>query len=103
MAAYSRYLEAMLELGDATKQTAMGVYADQTAMDVYIGLASSLDRFSPRPCPDAEHKLMNSDEPVVNLTPLMLYFDERRGQLCTNTYSKLYFGLELSFPRVISL
>jgi hypothetical protein len=72
-------------------------------MGIHIGLAASLDRFSPTPCPDARYKLMNCDEPVVNVTPLMLYFDGRRGQLCTNVMSNLYFGVELSFPRFISL
>ena len=94
MAAYSRYLEAMVESVEAAQKAAMGTY---------MGLAASLDRFSPTPCPDARYKLMNCDEPIVNLTPLMLYFDGRRGQLCTNVMSKLYFGVELSFPRFISL
>jgi hypothetical protein len=92
-AAYTRYLEAMLESTEA---------AQKAAMATYIGLAASLDRFSPTPCPDTRYKLMNCDEPVVNLGPLTLYFDARRGQLCTNVMSNLYFAVELSFPRVIS-
>src|SRR5437660_9594707 len=91
---YTRYLEAMLESAEAAQKAAMGTY---------MGLAASLDRFSPPPCPDSRYKLMNCDEPVVNLTPLTLYFDARRGHLCTNVMSNLYFGVEMSFPRVISL
>jgi hypothetical protein len=94
ISAHSRYLDAMLESTEAAKKAAMATY---------IGLAASLDRFSPMPCPDSRYKLMNCDEPVVNLAPLNLYFDPRRGQLCTNVMSNLYFGIELSFPRVISL
>jgi len=94
LAAYSRYLEATLESAEA---------AQKAAMATYMGLAASLDRFSPTPCPDSRYKLMNCDEPVVNLSPLTLHFDARRGQLCTNVMSNLYFGVELSFPRVISL
>jgi hypothetical protein len=94
IAAYSRYLEAMLESAEAVQKAAMATY---------MGLAGSLDRFSPLPCPDSRYKLMDCDEPVVNLAPLTLYFDARRGQLWTNVTSNLYFGVELSFPRVISL
>ncbi len=94
IAAYSRYLEAMLESAEA---------AQKAAMATYMGLAASLDRFSPKPCPDSRFKLMNSDEPVVNLGPLMLHYDAHRGQLCTNVMSSLYFGVELSFPRVFSI
>jgi hypothetical protein len=94
IAAFSRYLEATLESAEA---------AQKAGMATCIGMAASLDRFSPRPCPDSRYKLMNCDEPVVNLTPLTLYFDARRGQLCTNVMSNLYFGAEMSFPRVFSL
>jgi hypothetical protein len=44
---------------------------------------------------------MDSQEPVVNLRPEILHYD--RKQLCMNVISNLYFGAELSFPRVISL
>lgn len=94
LAAYSCYLDAMLESPEAARMAAMAIY---------MGLAASLDRFSPTPCPDTRYKLMNSDEPVVNLRPLTLHFDARSGQLCTNVMSDLYFGVELSFPRLISL
>ena len=94
IAAQSQYLDAMLASTEKAKKAAMATY---------MGLAASLDRFSPMPCPDSRYKLMKSDEPVVNLTPLTLYFDPLRGQLCTNVMSDLYFGIELSFPRVISL
>ena len=94
VAAYSRYLEATLESAEAAQKASGGTY---------MGLAASLDKFSPTPCPDARYKLMSCDEPVVNLSPLTLYFDARRGQLCTNVMSNIYFGLDLSFPRVFSL
>jgi hypothetical protein len=94
IAAYTRYLDAMLESTES---------AQKAAMATYMGLAASLDRFSPMSCPDARYKLMHTDEPVVTLRPLNLHFDSRRGQLCTNVMSNLYFGVELSFPRVISL
>lgn len=94
MTVYSRYLEAMVKSAEAAENAAMGTR---------IGLAASLDRFSSTPCPDSRYKLMNCDEPVVTLSPLTLYFDARRGQLYTNVMSNLYFGVELSFPRVISL
>lgn len=94
IAAYSRYLEAMVESVEAVQKAAMGTH---------MGLAVSIDRFSPTPCPDVRYKVMNCDEPVVNLAPLTLYFDARRGQLCTNVVSNLYFGIELSFPKVFSL
>jgi hypothetical protein len=94
IAAYTRYLDAMLDSAEAAKVAAMATY---------IGLAASLAQFSHEPCPDSRYKLMNSDEPVVTLSPLTLYFDARRGHLCTNVMSNIYFGVELSFPRVISL
>lgn len=91
---YTRYLEATLESGEA---------AQKAAMATHMGLAASLNRFSPKPCPDSRYRVMNSDEPVVNLSPLTLHFDAQRGQLCTNVMSNIYFGVEMSFPRVISL
>jgi hypothetical protein len=94
IADYSRYLEAMLESSQA---------AQKAAMAIYIGLAASLRRFSAVSCPDTRYKLMNSEEPVVTIGPLTLYFDGRRGQLCTNVFTNLHFGVELAFPRVISL
>jgi hypothetical protein len=92
--AYASYLDATLKSPDA---------ASRASGATYIGLAASLDKFSPTPCPDANYKLMNPEEPVVTLTPETLYYDPIRGQLCTNTFSKLFFGMETSFPRVISL
>jgi hypothetical protein len=68
-----------------------------------MGLEASLDDFSSRPCPDARYKLMICEQPVVGLSPITLFYDATRGQLCSRVASKLYFGLELVFPRVISL
>src|SRR5205807_2250726 len=70
---------------------------------IRIGLAVSLKMFSPRKCPDPRYKLMRSDEPVVNVSPQIIDFDASRGTLRTNVGMGLYFGTELSFPRVISL
>jgi hypothetical protein len=92
--AYARYLEAMVESPEA---------ASQAWSAIYVGLAASLDRFLPTPSPDQRYKLMNSEEPVVNLSPETLLYDEHRGQLCTNVMTNLYFGVQLSYPRVISL
>jgi hypothetical protein len=92
--AYARYLNAMLESPEA---------ASRASTAIYVGLAASLDKFSSQLCPDTKYKLMDTQEPVVNLGPETLHYDARRGQLCTNVMSKLYFGAELSFPRVISL
>ncbi len=92
--AYARYLDAMLESSDA---------AERASMEIRIGLAASVDKFSPRLCPDKNYKVMNTEEPVVNFGPTTLYYDTWRGQLCTNVMSKLYFGAELTFSRVISL
>ncbi len=90
--AYTRYLEAMVDSPEAAKRS---------SMEIYMGLAASVDRFSPKLSPDSRYKLMNPEEPVVNLSPLMLDYDGK--QLRTNVMSDFYFGLELSFPRVISL
>src|SRR4051812_7294822 len=46
IAAYSHYLEAMLESADEAQKAAMGTY---------MGLAASLEQFSPRPCPDSRY------------------------------------------------
>jgi hypothetical protein len=92
--AYARYVNAMLESPEA---------ASRASSSVCMGLATSLDRFVSKPCPDARFKLLEPEEPVVNLTPETLHYDETRGQLCTNVMTNLYFGMELSYPRVISL
>jgi hypothetical protein len=89
---YSRYLEAILTSPESARRA---------AMETCMGLAGSLDRFSPEPCADSVYKVMQSDEPVVNLSPQML--DYHGGHLRTNVLSELYFGLELSFPRRVSL
>ncbi len=94
IAAYSQYLDAMLVSAEVARRASMGIY---------MGLAASLEQFSPKLCTDVRYKLMNPDEPVVNLSPLTLHYDARKGHLGTNTMSNLYFGVELSFPRVISL
>jgi hypothetical protein len=91
---YTCYLDAMLESSEA---------AAQASGAIYIGLAASLDHFSPDPCRDAHCKRMNCEVPVVSLSPETLHYDARRGQLCLNVMSKLFFGVELSYPRVISL
>jgi hypothetical protein len=91
---YERYVKAMLE---------SPAEASRASTAIYMGLAASLERFSPKPCAGGNYKLMNPDEPVVNLGPVFLHYDGRRGQLCTNVMSELYFGVQLSFPRVISL
>jgi hypothetical protein len=92
--AYSKYLEAMLESPEA---------AHRASMKICVGLAASCDQFSPKLCPDNRYKLMNPQEPVVSLSPGRLYHDETRGQLCTNVMSEVFFCMELSFPKVISL
>jgi hypothetical protein len=93
--AYERYVEATLESPTAARLA---------SRDVYISLAASLKTFSPVVCSDARYKLMNAEEPVVNLSPEMLHYDESRGRLSTNVFSDdLYFGLQLSFPRVVSI
>ena len=96
VAGYSRYLGAMLESPEAAHEAASGIY---------IGLAASLARFWTTPCAGGRYKLMKCDEPVVSLTPFMLHFNERRGQLFTNVFSHRYsyFGVEMSFRRVVSL
>ncbi|SRR5712692_1078063 len=90
--AYERYLQAILETAEA---------AENPFSEIRIGLAASLDKFSWEPCPDKRYKLAETEEPVVNLSPLMLHYDGK--QLSTNVFSNLYFGLEMTFPRVISL
>lgn len=92
--AYSAYLEAMHKPSEMHWSLSDAVYS---------GLTISLNHFVPKACPDNRFKLMNPQVPVVNLGPLSLYYDTRRGQLCTNVMSKLYFGMELSYPNVISL
>jgi hypothetical protein len=91
---YRDYLEAMMGSPDAARRASFAVQ---------VGLASSLDKFAPKLCPDERFKLMNPAEPVVNLRPETLHYNEEKGQLSTNVMSKLYFGLELSYPRVVSL
>lgn len=92
--AYGAYLKAILE-------TAEVHWSVSGAAD--MGLTTSLDHFEPEACPDKRFKLMNPQEPVINLRPSTLYYDTHRHQLCTNVMSKLYFGMELSYPRVCSL
>lgn len=92
--AYSRYLKAMLESEDVAHEATRGIY---------MGLAASLNQFTPTPYKDTRIKRMECDEPVVNVRPLALYFDAQRGKLCTNVLSNLYFGVELSYPRAFSL
>jgi hypothetical protein len=92
--AYARYLDAMLESPEA---------ASAASMSVYTGLAHSRQKLTTVPCRDPKYKRMETNEPVVNLGPEMLHYDAVRGQVCTGVLSNLYFGAELSFPRVISL
>jgi hypothetical protein len=91
---YSEYLDGTLKSAD---------FDQRSSLQIYMGLAASLDQFRPETCPDSRYKLMETDEPVVNLSPLMLYYDDQRGQLRTNVMSSVYFGIELTFPRLISL
>ncbi|SRR5216683_2309668 len=90
--AYERYLQAVLKTPEE---------AENASSDVCIGMAASLDKFSWEPCPDKRYKLAQTEEPFVNLGPLMLDYDGK--QLHTFVMSNLYFGLEMTFPRVFSL
>ena len=90
--AYNRFLAAILV---SPKEAA------RASSEVFIGLAETLEKISSKPCPDTRFKLLSSDEPVISLSPSVLHYDGTK--LRTDTMSSFYFGLEMNFPRVISL
>jgi hypothetical protein len=92
VAAYASYVEAVF--ADAT-------VPHHLAMGLYMSVASSLDVLTAETCPDARYKLLHPHEPLINLSPLELYYVE--GKLSTSMSGNVHFGLEMAFPKVISL
>jgi hypothetical protein len=94
IANYERYVDAMIETPDA---------ASQQSSLIYVSLGASLRKFGSRPCDDANFKVMNPEDPVVNAGPAMLAYNHVRKQLRSDILSNLCFGVELSYPRFVSL
>ena len=89
--AYTGYLEASM---------AAHTNVRQAASNIYIGMVTSLDTLTEEICPEPRFKLLTLSEPAINLNPVMLHYDGER--LSTHMLSDIYFGLEMSFPKVVS-
>jgi len=63
-------------------------------------LVTSLTIFEPKVCPDPAYKLMNPIESVINLGPVPISYSNKK--LSTAVTSNISFGIEMTFPKVVS-
>jgi hypothetical protein len=88
---YQQYVDAMVNTVEVPWQFCSSISR---------GLATSLTVFESKACPDPAYKLMNPVEPVINLGPVPIsYFNKK---LSSKVVSEICFGIEMTFPRVVS-
>jgi len=88
---YQQYVDAMVNTVEVPWQF---------CSSISHSLVTSLTIFKPKVCPDPAYKLMNPVEPVINLGPVPISYSNRK--LSTAVESKISFGIEMTFPKVVS-
>lgn len=92
LTAYTSYCEAVRNADTITRQLTnplmIAITHRDTAVDGQL-------------CPDPHYKLLRTSEPVINLMPLAISYDEQRLHVNVSSTVETVFGLMLSFPKVV--
>jgi hypothetical protein len=92
------YLDSYRQFVDAMVNTVEVPW--QLCSSISESLVTSLSIFEPKVCHDPAYKLMNPVEPVINLGPVPISYSNKK--LSTAVESKISFGIEMTFPKVVS-
>jgi hypothetical protein len=91
LAAYTAYVDALCGEGPMPRALEMGIHMSMAASLACIAFAS---------CPDARYKLASANEPVIDLSPVDLYYAE--GVFSTRRSGHISFAVQMAFPKVVS-